>query len=427
MTLHSALSLPIEHHGKMTYNPLSGAKLQQIQAFMRYVNCVLIDEISMVSNMTLLHIHLRLSDIFRCQNGNTNWFGSKNVIVFGDLLQLPPVKGDEVFITLSEKQVKETTGMISTNLDLFSHFEYEELTINQRQKNDINAEFKACLMRIRIGTVSSSDIDLLLSRRIPICEQNPLESLVKFYNDLAEGGDFPVCLLPTRSMVREFNDAILSSRSCNKIEDIPAIDELQCNFNDMKPIAKKKFAQMDMDDRETAGLESHLRVSIGTRVMLRRNLNTAKKLVNGSTGTITHFKYHQDGQVHQIVIQFDGITDPVEIAREKSKIRIFEHAYLYREQFPLMCAFAMTIHKSQGLSLKCVMADLGDRIFSKGQIYVALSRVQTLSGLHLININFNNIKASEKALEFYAKKSKQNYHPEIKKKLYKNQMSLGIQ
>ena len=416
MTLHSALSLPIEHHGKMTYNPLTGAKLQQIQAFMRYVNCVLIDEISMVSNMTLLHIHLRLSDIFRYQYGNKNWFGSRNVIVFGDLLQLPPVKGGEVFIPLSEKQVKETTGMISTNLDLFSHFEYEELTINQRQKNDINADFKACLMRIRIGTVSSSDIDLLLSRLIPLCKQNPLKSLVNFYNALVEGGDFPVCLLPTRSMVREFNDAILSSRSSNKIEDILAIDELQCNFNKMKQKAREKFAIMDTDDRETAGLESLLRVSVGTRVMLRRNIDTRKKLVNGSTGTITHFKRYQDGQVHQIVIQFDGITDPVEISRDKSKIRIFEHAYLYREQFPLTCAYAMTIHKSQGLSLKCVIADLGDKIFIEGQIYVALSRVQTLAGLHLININFNNIIASPKALGYYARKSSQNYVTDKNKK-----------
>ena len=77
MTLHSTLSLPIEHNGKLTYLPLTGPKLQQIQACMRYVNCVMIDEIFMVSNMTMLHIHLRLTEFF----GNNNWSGSQNVIV----------------------------------------------------------------------------------------------------------------------------------------------------------------------------------------------------------------------------------------------------------------------------------------------------------------------------------------------------------
>ena len=48
----------------MIYKPLTGAKLQQIQACMRYVHCVMIDEISMVSNLTLLHVHLRLTEIF---------------------------------------------------------------------------------------------------------------------------------------------------------------------------------------------------------------------------------------------------------------------------------------------------------------------------------------------------------------------------
>ena len=70
---------------------------------MRNVHCVMIDEISMVSNITLLHVHLRLSDIFERQFGLKNWFGSQNVVVFGDLLQLPPVKGGQVFLPLSEK------------------------------------------------------------------------------------------------------------------------------------------------------------------------------------------------------------------------------------------------------------------------------------------------------------------------------------
>ena len=132
----------------MIYKPLTGAKLQQIQACMRYVHCVTIDEISMVSNLTLLHVHLRLTEIFGLQRGNNNWFGSQNVIVFGDLLQLPPVKGEEVFLGLSENKVKDHIGTVSAPLSLWSNFSYDELTINQRQKNDSNAEFKNCLSRI---------------------------------------------------------------------------------------------------------------------------------------------------------------------------------------------------------------------------------------------------------------------------------------
>ena len=400
MTLHSALSLPIEHNGKLTYLPLTGAKLQQIQACMRHVNCVMIDEISMVSNMTLLHIHLRLTEIF----GNNNWFGLQNVIVFGDLLQLPPVKGEEVFLSLTEDQVKSATGMMSTNLSLWSHFLYDELTLNQRQKNDTNAKFKDCLSRIRIGVVLPQDVSLLSDRCINVSKDNPMESLVQFYNELSEN-ESPVCLLPTRSMVREFNDAVLASRSFSTIIEIPAIDEIQCKYRKMKCNAQEKLVKMDLDDRNTAGLESCLRVSVGSRVMLRRNIDTGKKLVNGSTGTIINLKVNQYDQVQQIVVKFDEISDPVELNRDKRKIRIFENAYVYREQFPITCAYSITVHKSQGLSLKCVMADLGDSIFSEGQIYVALSRVQTLSGLHLININFNKIKASSKALQFYASKS----------------------
>ena len=66
---------------------------------------------------------------------------------------------------------------------------------------------------------------------------------------------------------------------------------------------------MNLDDRDTAGLESCLRVSVGTRVMLRRNLDTGKKLVNGSVGTITNLNFNQYNEVQQIGVQFDGITD----------------------------------------------------------------------------------------------------------------------
>ena len=276
---------------------------------------------------------------------------------------MPSVKGDEVFISLTENQVKEAIGMISTNLSLWSQFNYDELTINQRQKNDNNADFKDCLSRIRKGTVLQSDIDLLTSRQIELPKEYSLENLVVYYNDLAKDGELPVCLLPTRSMVREFNDAVLVSQSASTIIEITAIDEIECTVSKMRANALQKLAKMNLDDRETAGLEYCLRVSVGTRVMLRRNIDTGKKLVNGSTGTITDIKCNQNDPVQLIVVQFDGINDPVELKLDRRKIHIFNNAYVCRQQFPITCAFSITIHKSQGLSLKSVMADLGDSIF----------------------------------------------------------------
>lgn len=230
MTLHSALSLPIEHHGKLAYKPLAGQNLQQFQACFRNVHCMMIDEISMVSNTTLLHIHLRLSEIFGARRRSDTWFGGQNVVVFGDLLQLPPVKGDEVFVDLSEKAVKAAIGTLSTNISLWSHFSYDELTINQRQKHDVNADFKDCLSRIRIGNCLQSDIDLLSTRKINLSDESPLESIVDYYIDLLNTGESPVCLLPTRNMVIQFNNAVLNKRSHGEIVDIYSLDELTVNL-----------------------------------------------------------------------------------------------------------------------------------------------------------------------------------------------------
>ena len=58
--------------------------------------------------------------------------------------------------------------------------------------------------------------------------------------------------------------------------------------------------------------------------------------------------------------------------------------FVYRKQFPLILAFAVTIHKCQGLSLDCAMMELSDKVFSPGMAYIALSRVKQLENLHLI-------------------------------------------
>ena len=71
---------------------------------------------------------------------------------------------------------------------------------------------------------------------------------------------------------------------------------------------------------------------------------------------------------------------------------------MFRKQFPLILAYAVTIHKCQGLSLDCAIIDLSKEVFSPGMVYVALSRVRSLSGLHLIAFDPDSVMVSNKCL-----------------------------
>ena len=90
---------------------------------------------------------------------------------------------------------------------------------------------------------------------------------------------------------------------------------------------------------------------------------------------------------------------------------IVEHLYnckieeanesVIKRQIPLIHAWAITIHKAQGMSLEYIQTDIGQSIFEYGQAYVVLSRIRSLEGLSLINIDYSKIKAHPKIIEFY--------------------------
>ena len=83
----------------------------------------------------------------------------------------------------------------------------------------------------------------------------------------------------------------------------------------------------------------------------------------------------------------------------KSRFMVMKNFYVYRKQFPLILAYAVTIHKCQGLSLDCAIVDLSDEVFSAGMAYVALSRVRSLSGLYLSAFSPKSILVSTTCLK----------------------------
>ena len=144
-----------------------------------------------------------------------------------------------------------------------------------------------------------------------------------------------------------------------------------------------------------------MEIGIGSRVILRRNTDVSRGLINGALGTVVGFNYDIHKYIDQILVQFDNSSKIIPIERMLADYTISNNIYIRREQFPLSCAFSITIHKSQGLTLDSVIVDAGSDCFEAGQIYVALSRCKTFENLYLIELNTSKIYCDTIAVNEY--------------------------
>ncbi|KAF8007777.1 hypothetical protein BT93_K1698 [Corymbia citriodora subsp. variegata] len=140
--------------------------------------------------------------------------------------------------------------------------------------------------------------------------------------------------------------------------------------------------------------------------MLIKNKNTSRGLVNGAVGTVIGFVKPQDKVVSDLcpegvlpMVKFDSGRTVV-IEPETWYVVDGDSVVAQRKQIPLILAWALSIHKCQGMSLDSLHTDL-TRSFGYGMAYVALSRVRSLSGLHLSGFHPTIIRAHPQALEFY--------------------------
>ena len=160
LTVHRLLQLPVEHGQTPKYKQLSDHVLKVLRADLKDVALLVIDEVSMISNLIITYIHLRMSEIFDTNDCENGWFGQKHILLFGDLLQLPPVREDPAFVRLSNDKINKYIGSLNA-FNLWTLFDYDELTINMRQQGD--ESYRQLLSRIRIGLVTKSDCEILKS------------------------------------------------------------------------------------------------------------------------------------------------------------------------------------------------------------------------------------------------------------------------
>lgn len=367
-TLHSLLSLPVQHGYEPAYETVSPTTLKKLRNRFTGVHTIVIDEISMVSSNVLSFIDRRLSSIRNC---SARSFGDMHVIVFGDFFQLKPVRGRFAF----------------TN-SLWSEFEPFFLDQNVRQLQD--PRYAQLLNRIRVAKITEEDISLLKTR---ILTENSPEILH---------------LYPVNRQVREYNNIQQNIISGDSSTIIPAMHMFSDYDAHAGQIATSEF--IPEDDRDAGGLPNILTLSIGSRVMLLRNIMTDQGLVNSALGCVHSIQFEENKPI-AIYVKFDDPSVGRIFQREQQNnaiaINLYSQAYrckgrsVNRIQFPLSLSWACTMHKTQGCSLSKAVISIGKEIFEAGQAYVALSRVQTLDGVFLLKFCPDKIRANNAVLQEY--------------------------
>ena len=313
-------------------------------AIMRKMQFLIIDEVSMVRSDMMWGIDQSL----RVNRGRPREaFGGVRLVMFGDLHQLPPVvQENEVAGHLESEHggpfffsvpaLKEDIG--TYRLELGQVF---------RQKDGALLDV---LNRVRDGDASEEDLEVLNTRVSPV-------------RMLSEGEPY-VILTPTNAAAHRINAAFLAAIPGNASEYAAAVTG--------------EFGQ------GAHPTEPKLALKVGAKVMLLRN-DADRRWVNGTIGRVTRLG---EKSVH---VEIGGREHEVEpasweqrrYAYDQTAQKIVETIAGTFKQLPLRLAWALTIHKSQGLTLDKVYIDLGRGTFAHGQAYVALSRCRTLEGLAL--------------------------------------------
>ena len=335
VTVHSLLKLPVGPKGN---KDLTGQSLCRLQESLRNMDYILIDEYSMLGQSTLGWIDRRCKQATGMHN---QVLGGKSLILIGDPGQLPPVADKPLY------HDKPSSAIGEQGYQTYRMFnKVIKLTVNQRVQgvSTEQDQFRNLLLRLRKGECTSSDWHLLLTR-----QPSNVAELASFKDS--------VRLFYSNEQVASYNHDQL-----NQLQHPVAC----INAHHSSSIAKK----MTPDDM--SGLEPVVFLAKSAKVMLTMNLWPDVGLCNGATGMIIDFIYHLNHQPPvlpvAVIVQFDDYRGPsisntlpscVPICPVTISVNLPGSGIHERQQLPLRLAYALTIHKSQGLTLPKAWIDIG--------------------------------------------------------------------
>lgn len=351
-------------------NGSADAILQKIQKFKKTkpwlsTSLLIIDEVSMMS-MKIFELLDYLGQKIR---KNTRPFGGIQVIFSGDFFQLPPVANPDDIDT--GKFCFESPRWSST-------FDIQiELKTNFRQSDGV---FARILNQIRVGKLYKSGYEMLKSR----VGVDSSGNIVK-----------PIKLFPRKYSVETINQEQMS-----KIKDPEHIYVATLVKDGVDPrVSLEAILEEEAYLRKNALFEEEVKLKKGAQVMCIANVDMdIDKICNGSVGVIVDFVGTATDSYP--LVKFNNGAERIMTKHNWSSENI---EGLSIAQMPLILAWAVTIHKSQGATLDLMEIDVGSDVFEFGQTYVGLSRARTLEGLYIKSFVPEKIKVNPKVQAFYEK------------------------
>lgn len=351
-TLHSFLGIGLATHSPQAMAAFTMKRNPKVYDRIMALRLLIIDEVSMMN----AELFSKVSKYLRIVRGVDEPFGGIQVLLCGDFAQLPPVNGEFCF------EAPEWAEM---------RIEVVVLSYQFRQAND--SMFQKMLSRLRVGECSEEDLAVLKG-----CANTSFSSHIR-----------PTHLYPKNYIVDRINSVELDKLIDEKGAGMCRRFKPQFHTNKLTLAQLKKYAA-------ACGIPDELVLCVGAQVIV--TYNVSETVVNGTRGVIIAMQKDS--------VTIETVTGDMEVipliratpCEEVSKKDMITY-------LPIRLGYALSIHKSQGMTLDAVEMDLGRDIFEYGQAYVALSRAKTLEHVRITNVKASSFKIHPKVKAFY-----DNYH-----------------
>jgi len=407
MTLHSALSL-----NKRKKRNDKG--LTELISMWRNVDYLFIDEVSMIGCNLMLQIHEALCEA----KENTLPFGGINIIFAGDFAQLPPVGDTRLYSHINTNTVGVGKGQRNVFGKLLWLSIDTVVMLHQlvRQNSNSDKGFTDLLARLRHGNCNDDDFELLNSKILSCADTD-------WNNPIWAKAPIIVSNNDTKDALNERSSRDFAHKSNQNLHLYYAMDKRMGNVIDDEELKSALHSYHSGKTEQRLGI---LPLVEGMPVMICQNYDVEHGIVNGCTGTLKKVRYSVDENghrhAHSCVIKSESTDGPalphlqeleiVALEDEVTMTFIHPHSHkkcsIKRTQLPIMPAFAITAHKSQGNTLESAILDI-ESCHSIEAVYVMLSQVKSSDRIRILR-PFQQSKITSRPSEDLRNEFKRLHH-----------------